>query len=272
MKWLKTIFNPMKKDSLRIVVIGGVFGNGYKAIDSIGSGDILILQGPFATYTSFTANTVKVVLEWLAEQKFTHKVMAFTAYDGLFSKHIAEVHQKERTETLSKFMQDSPNNHLVLGDTPFRIAGIDILNVPAVCNSSVLPRTIYGFNSSNSFEIVKEYEKIPKNLDILLTSDSPRGYFDTLNTANSINRGSATLKNRIREVKPAIVITAISNQYKGVEWLDSSLIVSPNYNAKGIGEARNYPENTPIIFDYFPDNKAIVMINKIENEPAEKKS
>jgi len=150
---------------------------------------------------------------WLLEQPITECVACAGNHDWIWEKYPHKVPQLN-------------TNFHYLEDREIEILGLKIYGTPVQP-----PFYNWAFNRSKG-AIQKYWDNIPEGLDILLLHSPPYGIMDKTSSINygSENIGSKSLKKRIDEVKPKIVVFGHNHnehgkiEQDGIIYINASLL------------------------------------------------
>lgn len=137
--------------------------NRHFMMDEIPAGDMIIHSGDFSM--GGRRDEVYKFLNWFQALPHKHKVFIAGNHDKSFENNDENVAHLLTTE--------APELHY-LNNSSVTIEGIKIYGSP------ITPSFGYGwaFNRKPGWEIIKEWEKIPQDTDILVTHGPPLGYGD----------------------------------------------------------------------------------------------
>ncbi|MDX8341744.1 metallophosphatase domain-containing protein [Draconibacterium sp. IB214405] len=164
---------------MRIIVLSDTHGKHNKLI--MPDGDLLIHCGDITL--KGTKNETIDFLNWFVEQNYCHKIL------------IAGNHDYYLEENPGFITKTYPNEFFYLFDSGIEIEGIRFWGSPYTPEYKNM-----AFNLQRGEELQKHWQKIPENVDILITHGPPKGILD--NTVNGENAGCEALLNKVYEIKP----------------------------------------------------------------------
>jgi len=183
--------------------------------------DLLLIAGDLCPAYHDAATSMKMQVDWLdshfrywlLEQPVEECVACAGNHDWIWEKHPHKVPQLN-------------TNFHYLEDSEIEILGLKIYGTPVQ-----LPFNNWAFNRSEG-AIQKYWDNIPEGLDILLLHSPPYGIMDKTYNSNfeSKNIGSRSLKKRIDEVKPKIVVFGHNHgehgkiEQDGIIYINASLL------------------------------------------------
>jgi Icc-related predicted phosphoesterase len=151
------------------------------------SGDIIIHSGDISSFGR--KHEIENFLEWFSSLSYKYKIFIAGNHDWGFQNNKGEI------QKILNLYQDV----IYLEDSMVNVNGIKIYGSPwqpEFCNWAFnLPR--------NGIELEKVWDKIPADLDILVTHGPAYGYLDQVIGRNE-HLGCELLSKRIMEVKPKI--------------------------------------------------------------------
>jgi Icc-related predicted phosphoesterase len=165
---------------MRIVCISDTHNaNGQIAVPD---GDLLIHSGD-ATING-TANEIRLFNDWFTSLPHRHKVFVAGNHDWLF----------ERDNVGARQLLD--DSIIYLEDSVTEIEGVRIYGSPWQ------PRFFdWAFNLERGSDLAKKWEKIPDDIDVLITHGPPNGILDAVTRAMGMgNTGCEALRERIEEL------------------------------------------------------------------------
>ena len=187
-------------------------------------GDILIHAGDVTSQGKQAQ--VKNFLNWFSQQPHKHKIFIAGNHDFFF-----ENMPEEYVRSLI------PDNVIYLNDSGVTIEGIKIWGSP------VQPWFYdWAFNRQRGSDILKHWDLIPSDTDILITHGPPQGILDR--TAQGAKAGCIDLLNTIRRIRPKVFICGHIHEAYGMETSPSTTFI----NASVLN--LNYQlTNNPIVVD-----------------------
>lgn len=151
-------------------------------------GDILILGGDYTARD--TIQEWKDFYDWLKEQPYKHKVYIAGNHDNLL--------EEEALYPIIKSL--SIDNLWYLKDELIEIEGIKIYGTPWTKNFEGINPHCTAFTCQTEKELGEKFNKIPKDIDIVLSHSPPMGILDIV--GDSLNVGSIALGKQLLEVQP----------------------------------------------------------------------
>lgn len=183
------------------------------------SADLLIYGGDF-TLNIFPdplndeiKKQTQSFLNWLSSQPQKYKILIGGNHDFFADRKFAE------------FKEMLPSNIIYLNNETIEIDGYKIFGSP---NTAELPGWAFGDWEKN---MSKYYDKIPDDVDILVTHTPPYGILDLSSSGNRY--GSKTLLERLKSLKPKINMFGHVHESYGTLIKDDVLYANVNvYNGK----------------------------------------
>ena len=197
-------------------------------------GDLIIHSGDISGRG--LENEVTNFLDWFQDLNYTHKIFIAGNHDFWFEKSFDIVKKYKDKGVIYLF------DHFV---------NIDGLNIygspwqPAFFN--------WAFNLHTSKDLKYYWDKIPNNLDVLITHGPPKYTLDVLPTG--VNVGCEELTKRVEVVKPKIHCFGHIHSGYGEKYVDGVQY----FNAAVLGENYNLTNN-PINIEYNTESKEIIFI------------
>ena len=162
---------------MQLTIISDTHGTHYDL--KLKQGDLLIHAGDITEYG--TEEEVIDFLKWFAKQPFEHKIFIAGNHD-LFLENCSR----------TKLKKIIPSGIIYLQNSSVDINGLNIYGSP------VTPYFLgMAFNKRRGSEILKVWNKIPENTDILITHGPPIGILDN-------EMGCEELKQRVESIKPTL--------------------------------------------------------------------
>jgi Icc-related predicted phosphoesterase len=147
-------------------------------------------------------------LEWLDNQPFTHKIFIAGNHDFFFEG-------KSKSYIASKI----PSSITYLNDSGITIEGINIWGSP------VQPWFYdWAFNRKRGSDILKHWDLIPKDTNILITHGPVAGILDKTVYGSSV--GCEDLKNTVKRIKPQFFICGHIHEGYGIEKQSSTTYIN----------------------------------------------
>ncbi len=195
--------------------------HGYKP--ELPGGDLLILAGD---YTG--RNKMKEWAEffvWVKKQEYRKKIIVAGNHDGFFESGFSK-NQKESDELkevqsfLLELGEIEPEDFDYLCDSGVEFEGLKIWGTPWSLWFKEINPKCKAFTGSEAC-LGKKYQKIPEDIDILISHGPPFGILDHIYRYNGSTEycGSHELKKAIERVKPLYIITAHIHENGGEEYL-----------------------------------------------------
>lgn len=158
------------------------FSDTHRCIDGlvIPKVDVVVCAGDFCNTGSL--EDVSVFNRWFSRLPVTHKILVAGNHDICF----------ERDPALARSCLDK--NIIYLQDE-----GIEIGNIKFYGSPWQLPFMNWAFNLPED-GLRKNFERIPENVDVLITHSPPYGILDSVKGKNHL--GSKSLLERVKKVKP----------------------------------------------------------------------
>lgn len=170
----------IKSINLRIVAISDTHGQ-HQSL-TLPKGDLLIHAGDISGLGR--ASEIKSFLDWFAAQDFTYKVFIAGNHDFFF-----ETSAKEAVDKII------PPGVDYLCDSSVEIENLQIWGSP------ITPWFHdWAFNRSRGKDISKHWDRIPKDIDVLITHGPPLGILDETMRGECV--GCEDLLDRVNTVKP----------------------------------------------------------------------
>ena len=208
---------------MRIVAISDTHNRHQSLV--LPEGDMLIHAGDVSSQGK--QSQVEDFLKWFSKQDFKYKIFIAGNHDFLFEK-MPEDYIKSLI----------PENVIYLNDSGVEIEGIKIWGSP------VQPWFYdWAFNRQRGSDILKHWDLIPRDTDILITHGPAKGILDR--TIHNVETGCEDLLNTIREIHPKYFIFGhIHESYGMVEKNGATFI-----NASVL-DVHYQLANEPVEFDY----------------------
>lgn len=192
-------------------------------------GDIIIHAGDMSNVGR--PHEIKEFFEWFSSLNYTYKVLIAGNHDWGFQNNMSSIN-----EILHKY-KDSV---IYLQDKMVTIEGFKIYGSPwqpEFCD--------WAFNLPRNGNGLKQvWDKIPENLDILITHGPPFTHLDQV-IGNPINLGCELLKERIDIVKPKLHVFGHIHSSHGYKYTTHTRFI----NASVLDERYEYTY-TPLTFDW----------------------
>lgn len=197
----------------------------------LGEGDLLIHAGDVSSLG--TTKEITDFLEWFANVPYTHKVFVAGNHDWGFES-MTDIDQKYKDKGVH-----------YLYDSMVEIEGLKIYGSPWQ------PEFFnWAFNLPRmGTELKSKWDKIPTDLDILITHGPPWGQLDIVPSGIAV--GCELLYKKVFEVKPIIHVFGHIHSSYGQKTVDGVEFM----NASVLGESYK-PKNKPIKINYRFENKS----------------
>ena len=196
-------------------------------------GDLLIHSGDFSSVGY--AHEIANFCAWFNSRNYTNKVFIAGNHDLLFENHPEKAADIVNNYPGIKYLQDQAT--VINDERPIKIYGSPWQ--PEFCH--------WGFNlPRNGSELLKVWNDIPEDTDILITHGPPSGTLDMVDGRNE-QLGCAVLQNRLLAVKPKIHIFGHIHSGYGY-YFDGT---THYFNASVLNERYAY-EYKPQTFDWDP--------------------
>ena len=183
---------------MRIICISDTHGSEH--LLELPKGDILIHSGDFYLED---LNQLEYANRWFKKQPFKYKILIGGNHDRAL--------EYENRHIIQSILKDV----IYLENNSCEIEGLKVWGSPYS-----LPFNDWYFMKPE-IELAKIYSKIPKDTDIIISHSPPHGIMDR--TANRYNCGSFSLLEKIKEIKPKLVIFGHIHCCRGI-YKDSNTI------------------------------------------------
>jgi Icc-related predicted phosphoesterase len=188
-------------------------------------GDVLLHAGD----VSYKGQKTEILdfLKWFAELKFQYKIFIAGNHDFFF--------ENKPSREIEELM---PAGVTYLNDTSIIIDGITIWGSP------VTPWFFnWAFNRRRGMQIMKHWNLIPANTDILLTHGPVYGIHDSV--INGVHVGCVDLLKKVKEIKPPVHVCGhIHEAYGQLKRGETKFI-----NASLLNERYELVQK-PVVFDF----------------------
>lgn len=155
----------------------------------------------------------QIFLNWMSRQPQKYKILIGGNHDFFAERKFAE------------FKTMLPSNIIYLNNEVVEIEGLKIFGSP---NTANLPGWAFGDFEHN---MNNYYDKIPSDVDVLITHSPPYGILDLSSSGNRY--GSKTLLEKMKEIKPKINMFGHVHESYGSLMKDDVLYANVNvYNGK----------------------------------------
>lgn len=239
---------PISEDKIRFVCISDTHGKIEGSKLHMPPGDVLLHAGDFTQKGHM--NEIQKFNSYLGALPYKVKVVIAGNHDLTFDDNITEASlrtfgvQKSAVESyLSerglKSVKQMLTSAIYLEDSLVTVCGIKIYGAPwqpVFCD--------WGFNLKRGEDILKKWQTIPADLDILMTHGPPVGHGDL--TGGNNNVGCVELLNTVQKrVKPKFHVFGHIHEGYGVTSDGYTTFINASTCTK-----RYLPTNAPIVFDF----------------------
>lgn len=179
---------------------------------SVPQGDVIIHAGDF-TEAGTKAETLEF-LKWFSSLPHPHKILIAGNHDFYFEKH------ESNLENII------PKNIHYLMDSGIEIENINFWGSPVTPGDGH-----WAFTRKRGIEILEHWEKIPANIDFLITHTPPYKILDEIDNKQHI--GCQQLRKKLKELKlPHHIFGHVHNDYGIVRTLDTTFINASSLDGK----------------------------------------
>lgn len=239
---------PIAEDKIRFVCISDTHGKIEGSKLHMPPGDVLLHAGDFTQKGHM--NEIQKFNSYLGALPYKVKVVIAGNHDLTFDDNITEASlrtfgvQKSTVESyLSerglKSVKQMLTSAIYLEDSLVTVCGIKIYGAPwqpVFCD--------WGFNLNRGEDILKKWQTIPADLDILMTHGPPVGHGDL--TGGNNNVGCVELLNTVQKrVKPKFHVFGHIHEGYGVTSDGYTTFINASTCTR-----RYLPTNAPIVFDF----------------------
>lgn len=239
---------PISEDKIRFVCISDTHGKIEGSKLHMPPGDVLLHAGDFTQKGHM--NEIQKFNSYLGALPYKVKVVIAGNHDLTFDDNITEASlrtfgvQKSTVESyLSerglKSVKQMLTSAIYLEDSLVTVCGIKIYGAPwqpVFCD--------WGFNLNRGEDILKKWQTIPADLDILMTHGPPVGHGDL--TGGNNNVGCVELLNTVQKrVKPKFHVFGHIHEGYGVTSDGYTTFINASTCTR-----RYLPTNAPIVFDF----------------------
>lgn len=239
---------PISEDKIRFVCISDTHGKIEGSKLHMPPGDVLLHAGDFTQKGHM--NEIQKFNSYLGALPYKVKVVIAGNHDLTFDDNITEASlrtfgvQKSTVESyLSerglKSVKQMLTSAIYLEDSLVIVCGIKIYGAPwqpVFCD--------WGFNLNRGEDILKKWQTIPADLDILMTHGPPVGHGDL--TGGNNNVGCVELLNTVQKrVKPKFHVFGHIHEGYGVTSDGYTTFINASTCTR-----RYLPTNAPIVFDF----------------------
>lgn len=239
---------PISEDKIRFVCISDTHGKIEGSKLHMPPGDVLLHAGDFTqkghmkeiekfnSYLGALPYKVKVVIAGNHDLTFDDNITEASLRTFGVQKSTVESYLSERGLKSVKQMLTSA---IYLEDSLVTVCGINIYGAPwqpVFCD--------WGFNLKRGEDILKKWQTIPTDIDILMTHGPPVGHGDL--TGGNNNVGCVELLNTVQKrVKPKFHVFGHIHEGYGVTSDRYTTFINASTCTR-----RYLPTNAPIVFDF----------------------
>lgn len=239
---------PISEDKIRFVCISDTHGKIEGSKLHMPPGDVLLHAGDFTQKGHM--NEIQKFNSYLGALPYKVKVVIAGNHDLTFDDNITEASlrtfgvqkstvQSYLSERGLKSVKQMLTSAIYLEDSLVTVCGIKIYGAPwqpVFCD--------WGFNLNRGEDILKKWQTIPADLDILMTHGPPVGHGDL--TGGNNNVGCVELLNTIQKrVKPKFHVFGHIHEGYGVTSDGYTTFINASTCTR-----RYLPTNAPIVFDF----------------------
>jgi len=227
------------KEEIKIVAMSDTHGHHRKV--TVPEGDVLVFAGDFMTCGRRYSEVIDFG-QWFSEQPHKHKILVAGNHDRLMESQL--------NKCLSEF-----HGVTYLQDSGCEIKGWKFWGSP-------WQPWFYNwaFNVNRGPDIMKYWNKIPMDTDVLVTHGPPYGIGDlTAPMYGSEHVGCSDLLNRLREVNPQLSIFGHIHNGRGLyppDYSDPHQVkrITHCINAS-ICDEEYEPVGSPYTWEWYPEGK-----------------
>lgn len=239
---------PISEDKIRFVCISDTHGKIEGSKLHMPPGDVLLHAGDFTqkghmkeiekfnSYLGALPYKVKVVIAGNHDLTFDDNITEASLRTFGVQKSTVESYLSERGLKSVKQMLTSA---IYLEDSLVTVCGINIYGAPwqpVFCD--------WGFNLKRGEDILKKWQTIPTDIDILMTHGPPVGHGDL--TGGNNNVGCVELLNTVQKrIKPKFHVFGHIHEGYGVTSDGYTTFINASTCTR-----RYLPTNAPIVFDF----------------------
>lgn len=239
---------PIAEDKIRFVCISDTHGKIEGSKLHMPPGDVLLHAGDFTQKGHM--NEIQKFNSYLGALPYKVKVVIAGNHDLTFDDNITEASlrtfgvqkstvQSYLSERGLKSVKQMLTSAIYLEDSLVTVCGIKIYGAPwqpVFCD--------WGFNLNRGEDILKKWQTIPADLDILMTHGPPVGHGDL--TGGNNNVGCVELLNTVQKrVKPKFHVFGHIHEGYGVTSDGYTTFINASTCTR-----RYLPTNAPIVFDF----------------------
>lgn len=200
---------------MKIVFISDTHGKHRKA--SIPDGDLLIHGGDV---TNGREGQMLDFLNWLAALPHTYKIFIGGNMDRMLEVDSVKYHNM------------LPENTFYLENENLTLEGLHLWGSP------MIPKFVGAFNRKRGEELMAYWEKIPDDVDILITHTPPYGILDR--TSRGLSVGCEDLRKRINELHPRLHLFGHIHESYGKEEHNDTVFANGSF-VRGFFQSFNAP-------------------------------
>lgn len=239
---------PLAEDKIRFVCISDTHGKIEGSKLHMPPGDVLLHAGDFTQKGHM--NEIQKFNSYLGALPYKVKVVIAGNHDLTFDDNITEASLKKfgvQKSTVESYLSERGlksvkqmlTSAIYLEDSLVTVCGIKIYGAPwqpVFCD--------WGFNLNRGEDILKKWQTIPADLDILMTHGPPVGHGDL--TGGNNNVGCVELLNTVQKrVKPKFHVFGHIHEGYGVTSDGYTTFINASTCTR-----RYLPTNAPIVFDF----------------------
>jgi Icc-related predicted phosphoesterase len=235
---------------MRITVISDTHTkHGLIPLTDLPGGDLLIHAGDIMN-SGYNKNDIHDFCTWFNSlNQYKDKVFIAGNHDRMFENHSLEANIIVNNYSNVIYLQD--DDFVIYGDGPEGNSPEDNIRIYG------LPHTPEFYNWAfniprNSHQMQEIVNKIPKNLDILITHGPAFGYLDTVEGRRHENLGCELLVERIKLIKPKIHICGHIHSGRGYKFDGNTHF----FNASVLDEQYQYTQK-PWNFEWQKETNSI---------------
>lgn len=224
---------------MKITLISDTHTKHKQITKDLPGGDLIIHAGDLSSMGY--QEELKNFFEWYKTLPYEHKVFICGNHDWGFQDNAANTALLLENYPEIDYLQD---DMYVLGD--------DYTTAIKIWGSPWQPRFYnWAFNADRGDDIKQHWDKIPTDIDILITHGPAWGFLDKVR-GRGLNLGCEDLTAAIGRVKPKIHVCGhIHTGYGYTKYNDTHF-----FNAAVLNESYNYA-HTPVTFDWNPETNEI---------------
>jgi len=231
---------------MRITFISDTHTKHNEITQYLPGGDLIIHAGDIMN-SGYANYEVEEFCEWFASQKqYDKKVFIAGNHDRAF---------ENKPDQVESILDQFPNL-IYLEDEMFGLYSLDTDKSVKIYGSPWQPEFYnWAFNlPRRGQDLMRVWNQIPKNTDILITHGPPWGHCDVTPYGN-LNVGCELLRVRVDEVKPKIHVFGHIHSGAGYKWDGKTHF----FNAAVLNNSYEYA-NRPMTIDWDPETNEIEFI------------